>query len=87
MRVSDSDILSSIPEIARSAGVFCEPAAAAGWAAAKKAAAMGAIQSGERVVVVLTGHGLKDIASARRVAGAPILIDASIDSALAATES
>jgi threonine synthase len=85
--VRDADILAAIPDLARNAGVFCEPAAAAGWAATKKASAMGVIQPGERVVVVLTGHGLKDITSARRVAGEPILINATLDAALAATES
>ena len=84
--VPDADILAAIPEIARGSGVFCEPAAAAGWAAAKKAAATGLIKASDRVVVVLTGHGLKDIASARKVAGEPIVIDASLDAALSATD-
>ncbi len=83
---SDADILAAIPELARGAGVFCEPAAAAGWAAVKKAAPLGLIHPEERVVVVLTGHGLKDISSARKVAGEPLVIDASLDAALAATE-
>jgi threonine synthase len=83
---SDEEILAAIPELARGAGVFCEPAAAAGWASVRKAAAQGIIRPDERVVVVLTGHGLKDIVSARRVAGEPQVIDATLDAAMAATE-
>lgn len=73
--VSDSEILQAIPEIAQAAGVFAEPAAAAGWACARKAAAGGLIRPDERVVCLITGNGLKDVGSARKSVGEPIVVE------------
>jgi threonine synthase len=61
--VSDDEIVSAWRELAAAEGVFCEPSSAAGLAAV----ARGGLVSG-RVVVTLTGHGLKDVASADRYA-------------------
>lgn len=69
--VPDADILNAIPELARGAGVFVEPAAACAWAGLKRLVKEGRIGSRERVVCLLTGSGLKDIASARKAAGEP----------------
>lgn len=84
--VPDADILAAIPEMARGAGVFAEPAAACAWAGLKKAAADGVVSSDETVVCMCTGNGLKDVASARKVAGDPIPLENSVEAALAATE-
>ncbi len=73
--VPDDAILASIAEIARRTGVFAEPSAATTWACVKKMVEQGLIQKDERVVCLLTGSGLKDIANARKVAGEPTLID------------
>ncbi len=54
--VSDDEILAAYRLLAAGEGVFCEPASAAGVAGLLKYGAEGA----ERVVCVLTGHGLKD---------------------------
>ncbi len=84
--VSDEDILAGIPELARQAGVFVEPAAACAWAVAKKMALAKMIQPEECVVCVLTGNGLKDVASARKTVGEPCPVEnnlASVDQALA----
>ncbi len=72
--VSDEDILGAIPELARHAGVFAEPAAAASWAGAKKLFADGRITAIAHVVCMVTGNGLKDVARARSVAGEPTVI-------------
>jgi threonine synthase len=48
----------------RHEGVFCEPASAAGVAALGH----GVVREGERVVCVLTGHGLKDPDAIKRAA-------------------
>mgnify|MGYP005854799777 CR=1 FL=1 len=85
--VTDEQILAAIPEVARCAGVFCEPAAACAWAATRAAAARGVIGPDERVVCLLTGNGLKDIAGARKSVGTPMRVDpdpAAVRSALAA---
>lgn len=73
--VSDDDILAAIPLTARLTGVFGEPAGVASVAGLVAAAASGAVAPDERVVCVVTGNGLKDVAAARRVAGEPVVIE------------
>lgn len=80
--VPDEAILAAIPEVARGAGVFAEPAATCAWAALKKAAGEGLVKKDERVVCLLTGNGLKDVASARKTAGEPISVDPDVDAAV-----
>lgn len=80
--VPDEAILAAIPEVARLAGVFAEPAAACAWAGLKALAKSGKVKPDERVVCMITGNGLKDIASARKAAGEPTAVDASPDSAM-----
>ncbi len=73
LRVSDDEILAAVPEMAAGSGVFGEPAGAAAFAGAAAAASSGLIGSEDRVVVLNTGSGLKDVASAMdAVAGAGI---------------
>ncbi|MDQ2965861.1 MAG: threonine synthase, partial [Chloroflexota bacterium] len=69
--VTDDEILEAWRDLARVEGIFCEPSSAAGVAGARKLAAAGHL-SGELVVCVLTGTGLKDPTTAER-AVAPIL--------------
>ena len=66
LTVTDEEILSAIPELARSTGVFGEPAGATAFAGFRKAAQSGALSSGDRVAVVVTGNGLKDISNAQK---------------------
>ena len=73
--VSDDAILAAIPEIARAAGVFAEPAAAA-WAGLKEAVRRKLVDPNWQVVVLLTGNGLKDVGAAMKVAGEPRTIPA-----------
>jgi len=54
--VSEDELLAAWRLLAREEGLFCEPASAAGIAALLR----GVAQPGERVVCVITGHGLKD---------------------------
>jgi threonine synthase len=62
--VSDEQILSAQRELASRDGVFVEPASAAGVAGLLLEAAEGTRYDGKRVVVTVTGHGLKDIDTA-----------------------
>lgn len=64
--VSDEQILEAYRFLASNEGVFCEPASAAGVAGL---IAHGAADA-QRVVCVLTGHGLKDPDTALSQAGA-----------------
>jgi threonine synthase len=64
--VSDEQILNAIPALAQGCGVFAEPAAAAAYAGLVEALDQGLVQRDERVVVLSTGSGLKDVASVMR---------------------
>jgi threonine synthase len=66
--VSDAQILDAYRFLAAHEGVFCEPASAAGVAGLL---AHGA-EDAEKVVCVLTGHGLKDPQTALAHAGAVV---------------
>jgi threonine synthase len=57
LTVDDEEILAARDLLGREEGLYCEPASAAGIAALDRSA-----KPGERVVCVLTGHGLKDAA-------------------------
>ena len=64
--VTDEEILSAIPALARGTGVFAEPAGAAAYAGLKKAMADGLVSAEDRIVVLNTGNGLKDVAGAMK---------------------
>jgi threonine synthase len=76
--VSDEEILDAMKITARLGGVFGEPAGVAGVAGLKKAIESGIAKPGESALVVITGNGLKDIASARRAAGDAIDVEPGI---------
>jgi threonine synthase len=62
--VSDAEILAAQRMLAGRDGVFVEPASAAGAAGLVKAVHAGEVDAGQRIVVTVTGHGLKDVATA-----------------------
>jgi threonine synthase len=64
--VSDDAILDAIGELARATGVFAEPAAAAALAGLLAALDEGQVRRDERVALLVTGSGLKDVAAASR---------------------
>ncbi|HSO75135.1 MAG TPA: threonine synthase, partial [Blastocatellia bacterium] len=65
VKVSDDEIVAAISELARATGVFAEPAAAAAFAGFKRMCASRLLKSDERVLLMLTGNGLKDVDAAR----------------------
>jgi threonine synthase len=69
VNVSDDEILAAMRLLGKSAGVFGEPAGVAGTAGLVKAAAQGLIPPDALVVSIVTGNGLKDVASAQKAAG------------------
>jgi threonine synthase len=71
LTVSDEEILQAIPALARATGVFAEPAGAAPLAGLKKALKIGLVQPDQRIVLLVTGSGLKDIQSALRATPRP----------------
>jgi len=80
--VSDEEIVAAIPELARATGVFAEPAAAASWAGLNQLVAAGKIHRDERVVCLVSGNGLKDVARAREAAGEPITVEPDVAAVL-----
>lgn len=64
--VSDEQILAAIPALARGAGVFAEPAGATAYAGLLQALEQKLVNPDERIVILNTGSGLKDIASAMK---------------------
>ncbi len=76
--VSDEEIMTAIATMARKTGVFPEPAGATPFAGLIKLAESGEV-SGKSAAVMVTGNGLKDIVTARRVAGKAIEIEPSLD--------
>jgi len=77
--VSDDAILAAIPRLARLTGVFAEPSAAASLAGFDTAIDEGLIDRDERVVLMITGSGLKDVAAARRALEMPEPIEPTMD--------
>lgn len=66
IRVSDEEILKAQHILARSYGVFGEPAAAAAFAGFQKASETDLFKSNDTVIVLNTGSGLKDIRAAQQ---------------------
>lgn len=62
--VTDREILEAIPSLARKTGIFGEPAGVVSYAGFKKLKEKGEIEENKRVVLMMTGNGLKDIDSA-----------------------
>jgi threonine synthase len=74
VRVDDDEIVAAIPALAQGCGVFAEPAAAAAYAGLVKAAKRGLVDANDRIVVLATGSGLKDINTAMRSVGEPTIV-------------
>jgi threonine synthase len=77
--VTDDAIIAAIGRLARLTGVFAEPAAAAALAGLEQALSEGLVDRDERVVLLVTGSGLKDVPSARRTVEVPQPIAANLD--------
>ena len=84
--VSDNAILEAIKLLARYEGVYAEPSGAAGLAGLIKALDEGYVDRSDTVVVLVTGHGLKDPGVASRIAGETPLINPDLGEFLEAGE-
>lgn len=81
--VSDEQIMEALRITPRLSGVFAEPAAAASVAGVAVAREQGIIGPNEKVLVVITGNGLKDVKTASEAVGQPFDIEPNME-ALAA---
>ncbi len=77
--VSDEDISRMWLELASREGIFCEPSSAAGLAALAQVD----LVPGSTVVVVLTGHGLKDTAAVEVLTPGATLVEPTVEAILA----
>jgi threonine synthase len=77
--VTDDEILEAMRRLGREAAVFAEPAGATGFAGLLKMLREGRVEADERVVVFITGNGLKDTETAIKAAGKPHTIEPSME--------
>lgn len=76
--IEDGAILEAIRTLGREA-VFAEPAGATGYAGLEAAVESGRVAPDERIVVVVTGSGLKDVPAAMRAAGEATVIEPTLE--------
>lgn len=80
LKVTDAEILDAQHYLAKSTGLFAEPAAAAAFAGLLKSANESKINSTETATVLITGTGLKDIKAAQKRVAVPSPISPDLDS-------
>jgi threonine synthase len=78
--VTDEEILEAQRMLARSEGLFVEPASASSIAGLKKISESEKIDKDEVIVCVATGHGLKDPDTAMKISEKPFEVDAEMAS-------
>ena len=72
--VTDDQILAAYRLVAAREGVFVEPSSAAGIAGLIKKQGQGKLPRGKKIVITVTGNGLKDVQWILDGAGAPIVV-------------
>lgn len=77
--VSDKEILKAMSLLARFEGIFAEPSGSACVAALPKLLEAGIIDRKDEVVCLITGNGLKDPRSGRRISENPVNVPLSVD--------
>jgi len=77
--VSDKEILDAIKYLGTRQGIFAEPAGSTSFAGLVKALKEGKISKKDKVVVLVTGNGLKDVESAKKAGGAALVIDPNLE--------
>lgn len=77
--VPDEAILAAMRDLARQAGVFAEPAGATAYAGLVQAVDQNLVDARERIVVLNTGNGLKDVNAAMKAAGEPVIIQPTLE--------
>jgi threonine synthase len=83
---TDEELLDAYRILARTEGVFAEPASAISVAGALRLGRSGGLHAGDVIVCTLTGHGLKDPDNAIKNSPPPILISAEVDRLAAVLE-
>lgn len=86
LAVPDELIANAVKLLASYEGILAEPSGAAGLAGLMKAVEEGLVDRDESIVVLVTGHGLKDPEFLLKISSEPPLINPSIEEALAVLE-
>jgi len=76
---SDGEILDAIKLLARTEGIFTEPAGGTEVAVAKKLIEQGRIPRDESIVISITGNGYKSLEAVAPSVERPFKIDATLD--------
>ena len=79
--VTDDEILSAYRLVADKEGLFVEPSSAAGIAGLIKKKSEGKLPTGKKIVITVTGNGLKDVQWVLDGAAAPIVVSVDVDRA------
>ena len=79
--VTDEEILNAYRLVAAKEGIFVEPSSAAGIAGLIKKQAEGKLPRGKKIVITVTGNGLKDVAHILDHASAPVVVPVDIKAA------
>ena len=79
VNVSDEEIMAAQKLLGRTCGVFGEPAGVTGTAGIKKLCEQGKLSKDAKIVSVVTGNGLKDVANAIKACGEPISIPSDME--------
>jgi threonine synthase len=77
--VTDDEVVDGMKLLARTEGIFAETAGGVTIATLKKLAQDGVIRPDERVVVYITGHGLKTLEAVAPTSGPTATIPATLD--------
>jgi threonine synthase len=81
--VPDQAILEAIPFLASHTGVFAEPAAATALPGLRAALEAGLVERDERIVLLISGNGLKDVPAATRAVPEPEPLDSELNAVAA----
>lgn len=79
--VTDKEILAAYRMVAAKEGLFVEPSSAAGIAGLLKYKRAGRLEKGKKIVITVTGNGLKDVGWVLDDAKSPIVIKANVRAA------
>ena len=79
--VTDDEILGAYRLVADKEGLFVEPSSAAGIAGLIKKKSEGKLPTGKKIVITVTGNGLKDVQWVLDGAAAPIVVSVDVDRA------
>jgi threonine synthase len=77
--VSDKGILEAVRLLGQGVAVFAQPAGATGFAGLVSLLREGRINHNERIVVIVTGNGLKNVEGTMKAVGKPYLTEPTMD--------